>query len=123
MRIVELYVLPKETANMLLDIEISSVGRRSELSLSYGEDFKNNVAGFFFVNTIELRFMSGLFYPPEAVEQAFDTLVELEGSDYLSEYRKYLPEDVLESRITRHFRFYGHPVGGFDIIAADWGVM
>jgi hypothetical protein len=104
------------------DVEFVHPGGSAELRCRYERDGSMYAGGLRFERVRAYRFRAEGHCTPWHVEGSYETLVEIEGSDWIPELRAAEPPDAGGRWIIRHFLIYIDGAGAYEVAAeaCDW---
>lgn len=121
-----LYPLPISSLEFTTEayLDCSGVtGAACAIRYAYQVNGKVCLAGIGFKRVFALRNQSERFCMVWQVEEAFDTLIELEHSSWIEEMRRYLSQRDQDDWHPHHFMIYLDSVGCFEFLAESWVLL
>jgi len=120
----------KETATLgfpsteLEDLEFLDRARGVQLRLSHeADDGSMAVAGWEFAWTRAYRHRAESHCTVWHIEHAYDTLVEVEDSEWVAELRDAMPEDMRTLFEMHHYMIYVDSYGCYEVVAQTWAPL
>ena len=102
---------------------LDCAGVEPSILFGYELDRINCLGGISFTKVSALRKRGERFCTPWHIEGAYDTLVEVEDSSWLSELRADMPEQYKKAWSAHHYMIYLDSVGCFEIAAESWKAL
>ena len=116
-----LYTVP--VASTSFTTEAYFDGSASAIRFGYRKDGTKHEEGIKFNGVLALRTRSERCCTAWHVEDAYDTLVEVEGSPWVNEMRADTKEQWRDRWAMHHYMIYLDSVGCFELIADSWEAL
>lgn len=120
MKIKELYILPEPSSSSESGVIANFSGKDLTLSFDYDKDGIICNHGLHFNNVRSFKFIAEAHCPTWVIEKAYDALIQLSDSNYLTELESETPSDSIDSWKMNHYVIYFDSYGCWEIIAGSW---
>lgn len=100
-------------------VVLSHPGGDVQLQCTYERSGSMYVGGFRFHRVRAYRFRAESHCTPWHIDEAYDTLVEIEASDWVRELLAAAPSEVRGQWNVRHFLIYVDSAGAYEVAAED----
>jgi len=102
---------------------LDCTGIEPAICFGYELDGVNYLGGFSFSKVSALRKRGERCSTAWHIEEAYDTLVEIEDSAWLSELRSDMPEQYQKTWAAHHYMIYLDSSGCFEFAAESWKAL
>ena len=116
-----MYVLPVPSTS--LEVGTHYNGKKNSLLFEYEKDGVLTLGGFQFNRVAAIRERAERCCTAWHIEEAYDTLVEVEGSPWVDEIRCETTEHLRNLWAMHHYMIYLDSFGCFEVIAESWTAL
>jgi hypothetical protein len=116
----KLYTTPKPSTSFISEAFLDYTETDPMIRYEYLDNKTTVARGIKFINTYALKTRSERCCSVWHIEDAFDTLLEIENSSWIEEVSRDIPLEYRSDWKPRHFMIYLDSVGSFEFLAEDW---
>lgn len=117
------YTIPEPSTAFVSEVVFEKRGGTVRLRYEYDRDGVVYRSGIAFAGVRALRQQAESHCTAELVREAYDTLVEVEGSDWIRELRAAQPERNRGCGEVRHYMIYLDGSGCYEVVARSWEAL
>ena len=113
----------QSTATVTATVNREWVDDTFAISFDYDRDGKTFIAGYRFSKVRAVRYRAELYLTEWHIEHAYDALVEVLDSEWISELRDAAPADLRDTWERHHYMLTLDSFGSIEVVAASWSAI
>jgi len=118
-----LYTVPVASVNFTVEAYFDGAGISPAIRFGYKEDGVAHQGGVVFKNVLAMRKRAERCCKAWHIEGVYDTLVEVEDSQWVEEMRADTTEQWRNKWEMHHYMIYLDSAGCFEVIAESWAAL
>ncbi len=118
-----LHTVAVPSTSFTVEAYLDGQGVSPAIRFGYEQDGKEHRGGIKFNRVLAMRKRAERCCTPWHIEGAYDTLVEVENSDWVAELRGDTNEQWRNKWETHHYLIYLDSAGCFEVVAESWAAL